>query len=233
MKALPATARVNDTIRANEVLSKLLAASKQKLMAGATYQELEKGATICHQERPAIRFWLVLSGEVKLVKYSPKGIALLIDLVLPNQLFGAVFHNAKPAYPCGAIAMTQTELLSFRLKDLIDDLEENATLQRMLLADTCYKLCQCQHMRALWLEEAHVRIAHLLLYLHERFGRVIPQTRATLAELAGTSVETAIRITTALARRGILATRRGQMEILSMHALQLYSQDGRCGRRDV
>jgi len=30
-----------------------------------------------------------------------------------------------------------------------------------------------------------------------------------------------------LVRRGILATRRGQMEILSLHALQSYSQDGR------
>jgi CRP-like cAMP-binding protein len=199
-------------------------------MAGATYQELEKGATICHQETPAIRFWLVLNGEVKLVKYIPKGVVLLIDLVLPNQLFGAVFHNANPAYPCSAIAMRQTELVSFRLKDLIDDLEENPALQRMLLADTCYKLCQCQHMRALWLEEAHIRIAHLLLYLYERFGRVIPQTRATLAELAGTRVETATRVTTALARRGILASRRGQMEILSLRALQSYAQNG---NRDV
>ena len=58
-------------------------------------------------------------------------------------------------------------------------------------------------------------------------GRVIPETRATLAELAGTSVETATRVATALARGGILATRRGQIEILSIPALQSYAQDGR------
>lgn len=167
-----------------------------------------------------MRFWLVLRGEVKLVKYASKGLALLIDLVLPGQLFGAVFHQRNAVYPCTAIALKPTELLAFRLKDLLDDLEDNPSLQKMLLADTCYKLCQAQHMRGLWLEEARVRIAQLLLYLYEKFGRVIPQTRATLAELAGTSVETAIRISNALARRGILATRRGEIEILSLAGLR-------------
>lgn len=211
---------VNAAIDAHNALSKLRASSKQKLMAGAVFQELEKGAVICHQEAPAVRFWLVLRGEVKLVKYASKGLALLIDLVLPGQLFGTVFHQRNAVYPCTVIALKPTELLAFRLKDLLDDLEDNPSLQKMLLADTCYKLCQAQHMRGLWLEEARVRIAQLLLYLYEKFGRVIPQTRATLAELAGTSVETAIRISNALARRGILATRRGEIEILSLAGLR-------------
>src|SRR6266700_1107091 len=91
--------RVNDAIGANEVLSRLRASSKQKVMAGATFEELESGAVICHEQAPAVRFWLVLRGEVKLVKYSTKGAALLIDIVLPNQLFGAVFQHQNPVYP--------------------------------------------------------------------------------------------------------------------------------------
>jgi CRP-like cAMP-binding protein len=221
-------ARVSDAVRANELLSKLRASSKQKLMAGAKFEALETGAAICHQEAPVVRFWLALRGEVKLVKYTTRGVALLIDIILPNELFGTVFYHDNPVYPCTAVAMKRTELLSFRLKDLTDDLEDNPPLQRMLLADTCYKLCQAQHMRGLWLEEARVRIAHLLLYLHEKFGRVIPETRATVAELAGTSVETAIRITNALAQRGILATRRGQIEILSLAGLRTCAQGSGC-----
>ena len=218
--------RVNDAIGANEALSKLRASSKRKLMAGATFEDLERGAVICHEEAPAVRFWLVLRGEVKLVKYSAGGASLLVDIVLPNQLFAAVFHQHNPVYPCAAVAMKPTELLSFRRRDLMDDLEDNTSLLRMLLADTSHKLCQALQMRGLWLEEARVRIAHLLLYLHEKFGRVIPETRATIAELAGTSVETAIRITNGLARRGILATRRGQVEILSLAGLRACAQVG-------
>jgi len=218
--------RINDAVTSNEVLSKLRAVSKQKLMAGATFEELGRGTVIYHEETPAVRFSIVLRGEVKLVTYSTKGAALLIDIVLPNQLFGAVFHPHNPVYPCTAVAMKPTELLSFRRKDLMEDLENNPPLQKMLLADTCQKLCQAIQMRGLWLEEARVRIAQVLVRLHEKFGRVIPETRATLAELAGTSVETAIRITKRLARRGILATSRGQVEILSLAGLRDCAQGG-------
>ena len=218
--------RVNDAIAANELLSKLRAVSKQKLTAGATFEALERGTVIYHEEAAAARFSIVLRGEVKLVTYSTKGAALLIDIVLPNQLFGAVFHDHNPVYPCTAVTMKPTELLSFRRKDLMEDLENNPPLRKMLLADTSQKLCQAIQMRGLWLEEARVRIAQMLLYLHEKFGRVIPETRAAIAELAGTRVETAIRITNRLARRGILATGRGQVEILSLADLRDCAQGG-------
>ena len=218
--------RVNDAIEANEVLSRLRSVSKQKLMAGAAFEQLERGTVICHEAAPAARFSLVLRGEVKLVTYSSKGAALLIDIVLPNQLFGAVFHPHNAVYPCSAVAMKPTELLSFRRKDFMEDLENNPPLQRMLLADTSQKLCQAIQMRRLSLEEARVRIAQVLLYLYERFGRVISETRAAIAELAGTRVETAIRITNRLARRGILATGRGQVEILSLTGLRDCAQGG-------
>jgi CRP-like cAMP-binding protein len=212
--------RVSDAIGANEVLSKLRAVSKRKLAAGATFQRLEKGTVICHEGTPAVRFWLVLRGQVKLVTYSSKGAALLIDLVLSNELFGVVFHQVNPVHACMAVAMKPTELLSFCRKDLLDDLEKNPLLESMLLADTSRRLSQAVRMRGLCLEEAGVRIAQALLYLHGKFGRVIPETRATVAELAGTSVETAIRITNRLARRGVLATARGQIEILSLAGLR-------------
>ena len=93
----------------------------------------------------------------------------MIDIVLRNQLFGAVFYDRDPVYPWSAVAMEPTELLLFRLRDLVNDLENNPLLQKRLLAETCYKLCQAQQMRVLWLEEARVRIAHLLLYLFEKF----------------------------------------------------------------
>src|SRR6266516_6266300 len=218
--------RVNDAIAANEVLSKLRAVSKQKLTAGASCDALERGTVIYHEEAAAARYSLVLRGEVKLLTYSTQGAALLIDIVLPNQLFGSVLHDHNPVYPCTAVTMKPTELLSFRRKDFMEDLENNPPLQRMLLADTSQKLCQAIQMRRLSLEEARVRIAQMLLYLYERFGRVIPETRAAIAELAGTRVETAIRITNRLARRGILATGRGQVEILSLAGLRECAQGG-------
>jgi CRP-like cAMP-binding protein len=220
------TARqLNDALSANEVLSKLQPSSKRRLASGVILHTLGKAKTICRQGAPAIRFWLVLDGEVKLQEHGTQGRELLIDLILPNELFGAVFYSDHPIYPCTAVAMKPTKLLSFRLRDLMDELEANSSVQKALLADTCHKLCQAQHMRGLLHEPALVRIAHLLLHLYARFGRVIPETRATIAEFAGISGETAIRITSALAKRGILATRRGQIEIRSVAGLHACAQD--------
>ncbi len=220
MKTRFLTTTTNDAIRANGILAKLRPSAARELAQGATRQRFERGEVICHEEEPVVRFWLVLGGEIKLVKYTARGLPLLIEIVLPNQIFGAVFHSPMPAHSCTALAMKPAELVSFRLKDLIGDLDGNSSLQRALLAETCSKLCQAQHMRGLGLEQVPVRIAHLLLHLHARFGRVIPETRSTLAELAGTSVETAIRTSRALARRGIIHTRRGQIEILSLAGLE-------------
>jgi CRP-like cAMP-binding protein len=218
--------QVNEALAANKVLSKLRAVSKQKLTAGATIEELKSGTVIYHENTPALRFSMVLRGEVKLVTYSSKGAGLLIDIVLPNQLFGVVLYPHSPVYPCTAVALKPTELLSLRRKEFMDEIEKNLPLQRMLLADTSQQLCRSIQMRGFWREEARVRIAQALLYLFEKFGRVIPEIRATVAELAGTSVETAIRITNRLARRGILATGRGQVEILSLAGLRACAQGG-------
>src|ERR1043166_3534608 len=215
MSACDATKIAETAIRANEILSRLRSAAKQHLAKGATLQKLGRDQIACHQGEAAGRFWLLLSGKIKLLKDSIKGLSLVIDLVLPNQLFGAVYCDDNPLYPCTALGMQPSELLSFRLKDLLADLDRNPALQKMLLADACHKLNQAEHMRAVGLEEAPVRIAHVLLEMQRKFGGVIPETRSTLAELAGTSVETAIRITKELARRGILNTGRGKIEIRS------------------
>ncbi len=66
--------RIDDAVASNEVLSKLRAVSKQKLTAGATFEALERGTVIYHEETPAVRFSMVLRGEVKLVTYSTKGL---------------------------------------------------------------------------------------------------------------------------------------------------------------
>src|SRR4051812_31114398 len=70
---------VDEAIRRNDALSNIRGLSKEKLTAGAAFQEFEKGASICLQESPASRFWVVLRGQVKLVKYSSNGVALSME----------------------------------------------------------------------------------------------------------------------------------------------------------
>ncbi|MDQ6626598.1 MAG: helix-turn-helix domain-containing protein, partial [Verrucomicrobiota bacterium] len=51
-------------------------------------------------------------------------------------------------------------------------------------------------------------------------GDEIPHTRRTLAQLAGTTVESAIRATTRLSEKGIIETRRRQIKIIAPQKLK-------------
>jgi CRP-like cAMP-binding protein len=216
--------RIREAVRSNDILCKAKRSAEEKLIAGAKFHTLERGAVICNQDTPAVRFWLVTAGEVKLVRYTSRGDVLLIELVRAEELFGLALHGREPTYACGAVVLKGVELISFRARDLLAELESNPALQRMLLAEMSYRLSRAQRWQGLGLEEVSVRIAHALLLLERKFGPRIPQTRATLAEISGTSVETAIRVTNAMTRRGILAIGRARIEIRSLNSLQVCAQ---------
>lgn len=224
MKTDHSLSDVNDAIAANEFLSKLRPSSKHKLAHSALLHCFGKSETVYHQAANAERFWLVRKGAVKLVQYGTQGAVLLLDLVLPNQFFGAVFYPENPVYPSDAETVNGVESWSFRRRDLLDDLRNNSLLQRAFLADICSKLCESQRMRGLFLELAPVRVATVLLNLHARFGRIIPQTRETVAAMAGTTVETAMRTTGQMARVGIVTTKRGQIRVVSLGSLKAWSR---------
>jgi len=224
MKTKQSLRDINAAIAANEFLSRLRPSSKRKLAANAVLRRFDKAVSVYHQSAPAERFWLVSTGTVKLVVYGTQGAALVIDLVLPNQLFGTVFYQQNPAYPSEAETLDSAELWSFHLQDLLEDLRDNPLLQRAFLADTCSKLCEALRLRGLLLEIATVRVAIALRNLHAKFGSIIPQTRETVAAMAGTTVETAIRTTSWMTREGILVTKRGEIRVVSLGGLEAWSR---------
>jgi len=206
------------------VFGKLNHADREALIAMSSLVRLAAGEALCQEREPVHHAWVLLEGEIKQVKHTMRGQALLIDLILPGELYGAVYYRHQPVYACSAIALKLSVAIAFPLESFWKRLDENPALQRALLEDTCIKLCHAQEMRGLLLEEAPVRMAHLILQLADRFGDCIPETRSTLAELAGITTETAIRLTGAMSASGIIRTARGRIEILSMDRLREAAQ---------
>ncbi len=64
------------------------------------------------------------------------------------------------------------------------------------------------------------RLAGKILTLGDKFGDAIPVTRKELAELSGTTVETAIRVTREFEKLGWLRLARGQVTIKDRAALK-------------
>jgi CRP/FNR family transcriptional regulator len=64
------------------------------------------------------------------------------------------------------------------------------------------------------------RLAQVLVGLSEKFGKTIPLTKHELAEMAGTTVETTIRLLSQLKRDGVLKSSRGSTTILKSDRLR-------------
>lgn len=211
---------VQEVLAAHLFLSRIEPAAQAALAAVCTLCHSGKGEQIYREAEPAINGWLLARGEVKLVKYSTRGETLLLEIIIPHEIFGMIFYRENPRYPCAAVAMGPVEALKIPTIELHRLLDRHPPLQKEFLAETCRNLCHAQHMRGLGREEVSRRLASALLYLREKFGAEIPHTRATLAGLAGTSVETAIRLTRAWREQGILETARGSVKVLSPRKLE-------------
>lgn len=214
---------IKKAIAANALLSLLEPSEEKALAAVAHLHRFTKGQTIYEEGKPATDIWVVASGQVKIVKFSEGGQALALELMIAPELFGAVFYAQDPVYPCSAIALQETDTLRFRATDLFSCAKKNSRLQNAMLAETCRRFCHAQNMRGLALEKASKRIAYVIVYLHRKFGSEILQSRATLAELAGVTVETAIRTTSLLNQRGIIETKRGSIEVRSLAMLEEFA----------
>ena len=213
------TETVRECLRKHPVFSQFRQTNWVELLQRSRIAEPRQGEVICHEWQKAEQAWLLLEGEVKLLRHTTKGQVLLVDLVLSGDLFGAVFYAGHPIHPVTAVAMKKTKLFAFPLAVLLDELRTNDLLQMALLEDTCIKLCQSIAMRGLGLEDVPVRVASIRCRLQEKFGAVIPETRATIAELAGTTTESAIRITRAMEKEGVVRLSRGKIEVLSQDRL--------------
>jgi CRP-like cAMP-binding protein len=200
--------------------------SQQELAAIANLRDYRANEVLYHEGEEATDVWIVVTGQVELVKLTVKGHEFVMELAIPQDLFGAVFYSHCPRYPMTAVAMGSVRVLHFPIREMHDLLARHHRFMKEVLADTCIRLCHAQHMRGLAIEDVPKRIGGALVYLFEKFGSEIPETRVTLAKLAGTTVESSIRVSRQLAEAKIIATKRGKIEILSAKRLYQFASEG-------
>jgi CRP/FNR family transcriptional regulator len=218
-------------ISQHRLLRVLDESSQQKLAEIANLRDYQATEVLYHEGETATDVWIVVTGQVELIKLTAKGHEFIIELAIPQDLFGAVFYSECPRYPATAVAMQRVRVLHFPIREMHDLLARNHRFMKEVLADTCLRLCHAQHMRGLTIEDVSKRIGGALVYLFEKFGRQIPESRATLAKLAGTTVESAIRMSSRLSEAKIIATRRGRIQILSPSLLYEFASEGSLDQR--
>ncbi len=170
-------------------------------------------------------FNIVAEGKVKVLKHSSLGKEFIIAFFGPGEMFGevAVFEN-KP-YPASAQAVAETKVVGIRRGDLLSFLTNRPQVALRIISVLGGRLRDAQsRLRDLAGERVEQRLASVLLMLSAKLGLTLPFTRQEIADMAGTTTETAIRVMGNLKDRGIIRSVRGKVIILDEEKLRLLGE---------
>ena len=170
-------------------------------------------------------FYIVAEGKVKVLKHSSLGKEFIIAFFGPGEMFGevAVFEN-KP-YPASAQAVTEAKVVGIRKEDFLSFLVNHPQVALRIISVLGGRLRDAQgRLRDLAGERVEQRLASVLLMLSAKLGPTLPFTRQEIADMVGTTTETAIRVMSTLKDRGIIRSVRGKVIILNEEKLRLLSE---------
>jgi CRP-like cAMP-binding protein/CheY-like chemotaxis protein len=196
----------------------------------AVIQDVSAGEYVSmDSERPHFGF-MVLSGRLAVVKSTAHGKELTLDLLIPGDSTGILRALDPVEMDTSIRGQTDAKILAIPTPQLRAAIDRNPIVYRRVALELMQR---GRRVNALALGLAHSRvesrIVSALLALAPRFGRPASSadqtriflTRKELADLTGTTPETAIRVTKNLEREGLLdLTKPGVIKILSLDQLR-------------
>lgn len=197
-------------------------AERVRVTQAATERAYAKGETIFRSGEPSNAVWVVKTGRVHLMKFFSNGKASTTCVMTPGEPFCCLPALDRKPYPADAIAAIDTVVVRIPLEAFHQAMARSPAFTQETLCLFCDRLREVEHKSCMIYESAEARLAQVLVGLSKKFGDTIPLTRQELAEIAGTTHETAIRTLSRFAKHGVIRSIRGQTTIVNsdkLHAL--------------
>ena len=170
-------------------------------------------------------FYIVVEGRIKVIKYSSSGKEFIIAFFGPGEMFGEVAVFEGKPYPASAQVVADTKILGIKKDDFLSFLSTRPQVALSIINVLGGRLRDAQsRLKDLAGERVEQRLAQTLLMLSSKLGPTLPFTRQEIADMAGTTTETAFRVTSQLKERGIISSVRGKIIILDETKLRLLSE---------
>src|SRR3990172_7847142 len=142
--------------------------------------------------------YIVYHGRVKIIKHSPSGKDVIIDIIPHGEIFGTVALLSGDTFPASAIAGEPARILKLS-KGNFYELEKRFQGVITSIAKALLKLFKEQSSNS----EDPISI-----------------TRQELADMIGTTVETSIRVLSRFEKKGLVTSKRGKIWIKKLSALE-------------
>lgn len=228
--ALEGGGDATEFLRKIPVFAKLPHKELKVLGDSCHFATVKSGDLIAYEGEENASSFIVVEGRVAMFKTSLNGKELIVELLPPGDIFSLVVALQKLPYPLTARAQTESKVLWVPSSMLNLVLDRHPELYRDFTEQMASRLRTSHDLaRGLAHDRVEVRIASTLCALVPRFAVIkeddksylISMTRQEIADLTGTTPETAIRTTKAMEREGLLdLARPGLVKIVDLEGLQ-------------
>jgi CRP-like cAMP-binding protein len=184
---------------------------------------------------PAAWFCIVRSGHVKILRHSKTGRDVVLELLGPGEVFGGVAVIERRPYPATAQATEPSVVVKIPADAMIALAERHPAVIRQIALLIGRRLRTAHDsVKSLSVDPVEARLAATLLRLAEREGARGPRgvtlpfhlTRQSLADMTGTTVESAIRVVSRWTRDAVVEDEGGRLVLLDEQALRELADGG-------
>jgi CRP-like cAMP-binding protein len=231
--ARPGSPEVLDFLRASPVFGALPARELEALAAAAREAPYRTRDYVFREGEAAQWLCLVKTGHVRIVHHSRTGKDVVLELLGPGEIFGGVAVIERRPYPASAQA-TEPSIVVRIPADVVVGLAERHPPVVREMALLIGRRLRAAHdsVKSLAVEPVEARLAATLLRLADREGVRTKRgvelpfhlTRQSLADMSGTTVETAIRVVSRWLRDEVVEDSRGRLIVRDQPALRALAQ---------
>ena len=216
LRRLPLFRRVSPSLRA-------------RVAEVARLKSYERGDSIFAEGDPSDAFIIIVSGRVKVFKSTPAGKEIILEIFGAGDPLGAVAVYEGAPFMASALSLEPTQVLSIEQSAFFRLLEAEPAFVRGLLSGLTLRLAELtRRLAELTGARVEARFARLFLKLCDQIGQPdrggvfipMPLARQELADLSGTTIETAIRIMSRWHKDDVLHTEKDGFVVLDRNALE-------------
>lgn len=170
-------------------------------------------------------FYVVMEGRVAMGDCAASGRELITCIAARRDIFCCLPTLDLKPYPASAICITDAKVIKIPIRIFQEICQRHPVVYQRFVEKMCANLRHVEQRQTQSAEPVQTRIASLLVDHWEKNPHPVRLTRAEIAKLTGTTVETAIRTLSQMGKRGIIQSRRGLIKILDRD--RLYELGGR------
>ena len=208
----------------NNLLRSVSPQLREDLTAKASRENFDPDERIFTEGEEAAFLPIVVSGKVKMIHFLEPGKEVIIGIFEGGEMFAVPPVFDGKTYPSTAVAMEASELLLLNRDDFLELIRESSEFAFAVIEWMCEMLREkTSTIQNLATSAPDHRVAHILIKLagrEEASGPVrIALRRQDIAEMAGLTTETTIRVIRRLAEKGLVRIERGKIVIDSTEGL--------------